>query len=170
MTVVKQHLLSLFLQANFSTDSSQLLALICIFLLPNYKFLKLFRHLLNKGRVSIKVWDLGGQPRFRSAWTRYCRGANAILFMIDASDRLKLQETKQELNQLLASPFLDGMPLLVLGNKSDMRGSFDHDELYNELNLDEAGMRRPLGFYLISCKTGLNIENSLQWLVKNAWK
>ncbi|CAK5124583.1 unnamed protein product [Meloidogyne enterolobii] len=87
----------------------------------------------NKGRVSIKVWDLGGQPRFRSAWTRYCRGSDAILFMVDASERFKLQETRQELNQLLASPVLDGMPLLVLGNKADLRGAFDHDELFNEL-------------------------------------
>jgi hypothetical protein len=24
-------------------------------------------------------WDLGGQPRFRSMWERYCRGVNAIV-------------------------------------------------------------------------------------------
>ena len=29
--------------------------------------------------VKIKLWDLGGQARFRSMWTRYARGANAIL-------------------------------------------------------------------------------------------
>ena len=27
----------------------------------------------------IRSWDLGGQPRFRSMWERYCRGANAIV-------------------------------------------------------------------------------------------
>jgi hypothetical protein len=26
-----------------------------------------------KGSVVIKVWDLGGQPRFRMLWERYCR-------------------------------------------------------------------------------------------------
>lgn len=29
---------------------------------------------VQKGRVTIKLWDLGGQPRFRSMWERYCRG------------------------------------------------------------------------------------------------
>jgi GTPase SAR1 family protein len=24
-------------------------------------------------------WDLGGQPRFRPMWERYCRGVNAIV-------------------------------------------------------------------------------------------
>lgn len=26
-----------------------------------------------------QVWDIGGQPRFRSMWERYCRGVNAIV-------------------------------------------------------------------------------------------
>ena len=34
---------------------------------------------VTKGNVSIKLWDLGGQPRFRSMWERYCRGVSAIV-------------------------------------------------------------------------------------------
>lgn len=34
---------------------------------------------VTKGNVTIKVWDIGGQPRFRSMWERYCRGVNAIV-------------------------------------------------------------------------------------------
>lgn len=26
-------------------------------------------------------WDLGGQPRFRPMWERYCRGVNAIVYV-----------------------------------------------------------------------------------------
>jgi GTPase SAR1 family protein len=29
--------------------------------------------------VNIDSWDLGGQPRFRPMWERYCRGVNAIV-------------------------------------------------------------------------------------------
>ncbi|CAK5048629.1 unnamed protein product [Meloidogyne enterolobii] len=36
---------------------------------------------ITKGNVTIKLWDIGGQPRFRSMWERYCRGVNAIVFM-----------------------------------------------------------------------------------------
>ena len=28
---------------------------------------------ITKGNVTIKLWDIGGQPRFRSMWERYCR-------------------------------------------------------------------------------------------------
>ena len=34
---------------------------------------------VSKGNVTIKLWDIGGQPRFRSMWERYCRGVNAIV-------------------------------------------------------------------------------------------
>ncbi|MCL7022554.1 hypothetical protein MKW94_016962 [Papaver nudicaule] len=33
---------------------------------------------VTKGNVTIKLWDLGGQPRFRSMWERYCRAVSAI--------------------------------------------------------------------------------------------
>lgn len=26
-----------------------------------------------------QLWDIGGQPRFRSMWERYCRGVSAIV-------------------------------------------------------------------------------------------
>mmetsp|Transcript_12657 Transcript_12657/g.21452 ORF Transcript_12657/g.21452 Transcript_12657/m.21452 type:complete len:95 (+) Transcript_12657:144-428(+) len=34
---------------------------------------------VSKGNVTIKLWDIGGQPRFRSMWERYCRGVNSIV-------------------------------------------------------------------------------------------
>lgn len=41
-----------------------------------------------------KLWDIGGQPRFRSMWERYCRGVNAIVFMVDAADEDKLEASR----------------------------------------------------------------------------
>lgn len=31
------------------------------------------------GSVVLKCWDVGGQPRFRAMWERYCRGVSAIV-------------------------------------------------------------------------------------------
>lgn len=44
---------------------------------------------VTKGNVTIKLWDLGGQRRFRTMWERYCRGVSAIVY------------TSQSLNSLL---------------------------------------------------------------------
>lgn len=34
---------------------------------------------LMKLKKIVKIWDIGGQPRFRTMWERYCRGVNAIM-------------------------------------------------------------------------------------------
>merc|ERR1719498_1120218 len=49
---------------------------------------------VSRGNVTIKLWDIGGQPRFRSIWERYCRGVNAIVYVVDAADEEKF-ETQQ---------------------------------------------------------------------------
>lgn len=32
--------------------------------------------------LKCQIWDIGGQPRFRSMWERYCRGVNAIVWAL----------------------------------------------------------------------------------------
>ena len=77
---------------------------------------------ITKGNVTIKLWDIGGQPRFRSMWERYCRGVNAIVYMVDAADPDKIEASRNELHNLLDRPQLAGIPILVLGNKRDLPG------------------------------------------------
>src|SRR3989338_7711414 len=72
---------------------------------------------VTKGNVTIKLWDIGGQPRFRSMWERYCRGVHAIVYVVDSADHEKFETSKKELHDLLSKPPLAEIPLLVLGNK-----------------------------------------------------
>lgn len=34
--------------------------------------------------------DLGGQPRFRESWEKYCRNADVIIFVVDSADKSNL--------------------------------------------------------------------------------
>jgi len=54
-------------------------------------------HKVDKGKVSIKVWDLGGQKKFRGMWERYCRKNDAIVFMIDAADPNNFPNAKKRI-------------------------------------------------------------------------
>ncbi|XP_027469284.2 ADP-ribosylation factor-like protein 8A isoform X1 [Zalophus californianus] len=88
---------------------------------------------ITKGNVTIKLWDIGGQPRFRSMWERYCRGVSAIVYMVDAADQEKIEASKNELHNLLDKPQLQGIPVLVLGNKRDLPGALDEKELIEKM-------------------------------------
>ena len=122
---------------------------------------------VSKGNVTIKIWDIGGQPRFRSMWERYCRGVSAIVFMVDSGDRDKLEDAKNELHNLLEKPQLLGIPVLVLGNKRDLDNALDEKELIERMNL-AAIQDREVCCYSISCKEKENIDITLQWLTQHA--
>ncbi|KAK6747287.1 hypothetical protein RB195_000475 [Necator americanus] len=122
---------------------------------------------ITKGNVTIKLWDIGGQPRFRSMWERYCRGVNAIVFMVDAADEDKLEASRNELMQLLDKAQLDAIPVLVLGNKKDLPGALDERQLIERMNLS-AIQNREICCYSISCKEKENIDITLQWLIQHS--
>ncbi|KAG0216618.1 ADP-ribosylation factor-like protein 8B [Mortierella sp. GBA43] len=120
---------------------------------------------VTKGNVTMKLWDLGGQPRFRSMWERYCRGVNAIVFVLDAADRDKLDAAKTELRNLLDKPQLANIPVLVLGNKNDLPGALTVDEIVDIMDLKQISSRE-VSCYSISAKNQVNIDITLQWLTK----
>ncbi|XP_034442523.1 ADP-ribosylation factor-like 8Bb [Hippoglossus hippoglossus] len=122
---------------------------------------------VTKGNVTIKIWDIGGQPRFRSMWERYCRGVNAIVYMVDAADREKIEASRNELHNLLEKPQLQGIPVLVLGNKRDLPNALDEKQLIERMNLS-AIQDREICCYSVSCKEQDNIDITLQWLIQHS--
>ncbi|CAO0794904.1 unnamed protein product [Mucor circinelloides] len=124
---------------------------------------------VTKGNVTMKLWDIGGQPRFRSMWERYCRGVNAIVFVVDAADHKKLEAAKVELKGLLERPQLIHIPLLVLGNKNDLPEAISSEQLIEALQLKTI-TNREVSCYSISAKNHSNIDITLQWLIKQGKK
>ncbi|KAL1413371.1 hypothetical protein Q8F55_001131 [Vanrija albida] len=122
---------------------------------------------VRKGNVTMKVWDVAGQPKFRGMWDRYCRGANAIVYVVDAADATSLPIATSELHALLGLPTLAGVPLLVLANKSDIEGALGVDDMIREMRL--ADIRgRVVSCYSTSNKTKHNLDIVLEWLTRRA--
>uniref|UniRef100_A0A0D9YXU9 ADP-ribosylation factor-like protein 8B n=1 Tax=Oryza glumipatula TaxID=40148 RepID=A0A0D9YXU9_9ORYZ len=122
---------------------------------------------VTKGNVTIKLWDLGGQRRFRTMWERYCRGVSAILYVVDAADRDSIPIAKSELHDLLTKQSLAGIPLLVLGNKIDKSEAVSKQALVDQLGL-ELIKDREVCCYMISCKDSVNIDVVIDWLIKHS--
>ncbi|KIP08123.1 hypothetical protein PHLGIDRAFT_117549 [Phlebiopsis gigantea 11061_1 CR5-6] len=118
---------------------------------------------VRKGNVTMKIWDLAGQPRYRSIWDRYCNGVDAVVFVVDSSDKEKFETAKFELHQLLGQPTLKGVPLLVLGNKNDLEGHATVNELIKALELDKV-LNRTVSCYSCSMKSQHNLDIVMNWL------
>lgn len=122
---------------------------------------------VTKGNVTIKLWDLGGQKRFRTMWERYCRGVSAILYVVDAADRDSVPISRSELHELLSKPSVSGIPLLILGNKIDKSEALSQQALVDQLDLRSI-TDREICCYMISCKDSVNIDSVIDWLIKHS--
>ena len=52
---------------------------------------------LSLGGISFTTFDLGGHEQARRVWKTYFPAVDAVVFIIDASDRSRFEEAKQEL-------------------------------------------------------------------------
>lgn len=74
-------------------------------------------------QVIVKIHDLSGQARSHHLWWNYITSSicDCIIYIIDISDTLTLEESRRKLRELiLYNNSHDRLPLLILGNKSDL--------------------------------------------------
>merc|ERR1711934_1184856 len=121
---------------------------------------------VTKGKVTIKMWDLGGQPRFRGMWERYCSNVSAIVYVVDGADHKNVDISYEELHELLGKPALKNIPLLVLGNKRDLPEALPEEAIIERMHLKDI-TDREVGFYTISAKNQDNIETTIEWLINH---
>jgi ADP-ribosylation factor-like protein 8 len=73
----------------------------------------------------------------------------------------------KELHDLMSKPSLAGIPLLVLGNKSDLPDKLSVDEVIEAMELKSI-TRREVSCYGISAKEETNLDAVLHWLIARA--
>lgn len=83
--------------------------------------------------IVFTIWDVGGQDRVRPLWRTYARGAEGIMFVLDAADHATLEEAKLELIQIFKQPETRELPILILANKQDMPDAHSHAYLTDYL-------------------------------------
>ena len=120
------------------------------------------RH-MKKGNVNLNIWDLGGQKQFRESWEKYCRTSDVIIFVVDSADFANIDLARVELQQLLTWPSLEGIPLLILGNKNDLEHALTEEQLIEQMQLKKI-IKRKIAVYSISAKKRVNIDIAIKWL------
>jgi ADP-ribosylation factor-like protein 8 len=122
---------------------------------------------VQRGGVILKVWDIGGQPRFRNMWERYCKEVQAIVFVVDAADTPRIDTARNELHNLVEKPNLAGIPVLVLGNKNDLPGALTAEQLIDKLGLASITTQE-VSCFSISAKNQVNLDITIQWLIRHS--
>ncbi len=114
-------------------------------------------------KISLIIWDLGGQDRFRFLQDSYVRGAVAGLISFDISNMGTMLQIKDwvAMYRKSGSP---GMPILLVGMKADIAEEMEQKEAEKEAlslvkELDLAG------YIATSSKWGKNVEETINSLL-----
>merc|ERR1711988_974492 len=99
----------------------------------------------------------GGQKTIRPYWKNYFENTDALIYVVDSSDRRRLEEAAEELSELTEEDKLAGIPVLVFANKQDLMSAVPADELVETMNLMDI-KDRPWQIQPCSAKTGENLQ------------
>ncbi|KAF1844139.1 ARF/SAR superfamily [Cucurbitaria berberidis CBS 394.84] len=135
----------------------------------------------------LNIWDVGGQKTLRTYWKNYFEKTDTLIWVVDATDRERIDDCRQELAGLLLEERLSGASLLVFKNKSDVPGAMTEDEVREVGTADEdvemgcqansngvQGLRldaiKTHKWTIMTCSamTGENLREGLEWVVQDA--
>ncbi|KAI9892448.1 MAG: ADP-ribosylation factor-like protein 2 [Vezdaea aestivalis] len=120
-----------------------------------------------KKSPSRHLWDVGGQKTLRTYWRNYFERTDSLVWVVDATDRLRINDCRHELAGLLLQERLAGASLLVFANKTDIEGCMTTEQIEEALQLDAIKTHK-WTILLCSAMTGENLQEGLRWVVQDA--
>merc|ERR1712083_514155 len=112
------------------------------------------------------VWGIGGQDKIRKLWRHYYQGTHGVIFVVDSTDRDRIEDAREELYKLLGDDEMREAALLVLANKQDLPQAMAGVEVSEKLRLHDLRGRK--WFLQTACATsGDGIYEGLDWLARS---
>ncbi|RDD38716.1 ADP-ribosylation factor-like protein 4A [Trichoplax sp. H2] len=115
-------------------------------------------------KKKMKIWDVGGNDKQRPLWKSYLRDCDGIVFVVDSSDELRMEEAKHELLAIGKSPGMAHVPILILANKQDIPGALSPMTVARMLSLKELTSNRPWHVQPTCARNGNGIQEGMHQL------
>ncbi|NXO82826.1 ARL14 protein, partial [Sitta europaea] len=111
---------------------------------------------------TLTFWDVGGQKKMRELWSNFLEGADGLMYVVDSSDKRRLEEARRELELLLKNESMRNVPVVVLANKQDLPGALNAEEVTRRLRMKKHCSDR--NWYVQPCcaTTGEGLAEALQ--------
>merc|ERR1711869_62718 len=85
--------------------------------------------------INFTVWDVGGQDKIRKLWRHYYQNTQGLIFVVDSSDRDRIEDARDELSKMLNEDEMRDAVLLVFANKQDLPNSMTTKDVTEKLGL-----------------------------------
>ena len=85
---------------------------------------------------TLNVWDIGGNVFFRHGlYQHYFQNADGIIYVVDSNDKQRLNESYDELYNLITNATLRKVPVLFFVNKQDLPNSLSVSEVTEKMRM-----------------------------------
>ena len=111
----------------------------------------------------LNILDMGGQKNFRMLWVDYLNTVDIILYVIDASDHKRLDETISEFQKMLVLTEVNAVPILVLVNKIDLPNAMNAIEIGHKLSTIPELAKRDWNIIETSAITTKGLVEMFKW-------
>ena len=118
-----------------------------------------------RDNLNLTVFDMSGQSRYRSLWEHYYRDVQAIIYVLDSTDKVRMCVAKDEMDSILQHKDLvhKDIPLLFFANKSDLPGALEPVDIAEQLELHEVE-EKPWHITASNALTGEGLEDGIAWM------
>lgn len=109
-------------------------------------------------------------------WKDYFPAVDAIVFLVDVSDRERLYESKAEFDSLMQDEQVASCPVVILGNKIDKQGAMGEQDIRHVFNLNglttgkgtvarsDLNNQRPMELFMVSVLRREGYGEAFRWL------
>jgi len=108
------------------------------------------------------IWDVGGQDKIRSLWKHYFENTDALVFLVDSNDDMRMREAREELHRVADSIGLSNAVVLILANKQDLPNAIRPDKMVEHLDLRT--LRNEWYLQPCSAVSGDGLHEGLEWV------
>ncbi|MGC9780985.1 MAG: GTP-binding protein [Candidatus Heimdallarchaeota archaeon] len=115
--------------------------------------------------MNFRIFDLGGQEKFREEITPLLPFADLIVFVVDSANRKQMSEVSKEFKRILSNSNKKLIPICVLRHKSDLKHAIKENTLIKKLGLKTV-LNRNWNMLSTSAVTLNGLKDLYSWILQ----
>ena len=119
--------------------------------------------IINNEKVLVRIFDTGGQERFKSITANYLRNAEGVILVYDVTSNESFENLKfwiESIKNNLGND--DIIPIIIIGNKIDLEDAREINKLVAEKFAKDNNYK----YFETSAKTGEGVDDAFREIVK----
>ncbi|XP_060076071.1 uncharacterized protein LOC132555725 [Ylistrum balloti] len=115
--------------------------------------------------ISFVTWDVGGRGKMRPLYRHYYPGVKAIVFVVDSSDRDRMEQAREELHAISKEGELKDVNIAIVANKQDLKCAMTPKEIDEKMDVSTIRKTHTCEVFGTTATTGEGLYDMMDWLV-----